>query len=111
MFLLIMALWWTSLINGINNKIDLQAEKGLDKALNYLEEYWTIKEIHNLEAAVKRVLIQISLNPELFPTAESYVDLRKALVDKKNYLVCRYNEKKQAIEIINFRGTKHKPKY
>ena len=92
-------------------KWTLQAEKGLDKVLNYLEEYWTIKEIHNLEAAVKRLLIQISLNPELFPTSETYDDLRKDLVDKNDYLVYRYNEKKQVIEIINFRGTKQKPKY
>ena len=64
-------------------KWTLQAEKGLEKVLNYLEECWTIKEIHNLEIAVKRVLIQISLSPELFPTSETYVDLRKALVDKQ----------------------------
>ena len=92
-------------------KWTLQAEKGLDKVLNYLEEYWTIKEIHNLEAAVKRLLILIILNPELFPTSETYDDLRKDLVDKNDYLVYRYNEKKQVIEIINFRGTKQKPKY
>lgn len=92
-------------------KCTLQAEKGLDKVLNYLEQYWTTKEIHNLETAIKRVLIQIRLKPELFPTSETYDDLRKALVDKNNYLVYRYNEKKQAIEIINFRGTKQKPKY
>ncbi len=92
-------------------KWTLQAEKGLDKVFNYLEEYWTIKEIHNLEAAIKRVLIQISLNPQLFPAAEIYLDLRKALVDKNNYLIYRYNEKNQVIEIINFRGTKQKPKY
>jgi plasmid stabilization system protein ParE len=65
-------------------KWTLQAEKGLDKALIYLEENWTVKEILKLEMAIKRVLFQISLNPELFPTSETYKDLRKALVDKNN---------------------------
>ena len=55
--------------------------------------------------------MQISLNPELFPNAENYKDLRKALVDKNNYLIYRYNVEKQFIEIINFRGTKQRPKY
>jgi hypothetical protein len=61
--------------------------------------------------AIKRVLFQISLNPELFPTSETYKDLRKALVDKNNYLVYRHNANKQLIESINFRGTKQRPKY
>ncbi len=92
-------------------KWTLQAEIGLDKVLIYLEECWSINEILNLEEAIKRVLIQISLNPELFPNTENYKDLRKALVDKNNYLIYRYNVEKQFIEIINFRGTKQRPKY
>lgn len=75
-------------------KWTLQAEIGLDKVLIYLEECWSINEILNLEEAIKRVLIQISLNPELFPTAENYNDCRKALVDKNNYLIYRYNVEK-----------------
>lgn len=92
-------------------KWTLQAEKGLDKVIKYLEKEWTVNEILQLEKNIDRVIYQISLNPELFPKSETYKKLYKAIVDKNNYLVYRVNIKSRSIEIINFRGTKQKPKY
>ncbi len=88
-----------------------QANKGLESVINYLEEYWTVKEILNLEVNINKVISQIIIFPDLFPKSETYKNLHKALVDKNNYLVYRVNFDKQIIAIINFRGTKQKPKY
>lgn len=88
-----------------------QANKGLESVINYLEEYWTVKEILNLEVNINKVISQIIIFPDLFSKSETYKNLHKALVDKNNYLVYRVNFDKQIIAIINFRGTKQKPKY
>jgi plasmid stabilization system protein ParE len=64
-----------------------------------------------LEKKIRQVTKQVGLNPEQFPKSETYKNLHKAIVDKNNYLVYRINAKKGAVEIVNFRGTKQKPKY
>ena len=92
-------------------KWTLQADKGLERVIKYLEAEWTVREILQLEKKIKQVTKQISLNPELFPKSETYKKLYKAIVDKNNYLVYRVNTKKGSVEIVNFRGTKQKPKY
>ena len=92
-------------------KWSLQAEKGLDKVLAYLEEEWTKSEILKLEENLQSTLNLIVKNPELFPTTDKYKNLHKALVDKNNYLIYKVNNENKRVEIINFRGTKQKPKY
>lgn len=72
---------------------------------------WTFREMLQLEKNIIQVTSQIVLFPDLYPKSETYKDLHKAIVDKNNYLVYRVNQKKNTIEIINFRGTKQKPKY
>lgn len=79
--------------------------------IEYLEAKWTFIEILQLEQNSNQVTNQISLFPDLYPKSETYKNLHKAIVDKNNYLVYRVNYKKSSIEIINFRGTKQKPKY
>lgn len=88
-----------------------QAEKGLDSVLVYLEQFWSIKEILQLEENIKQVISLIILYPELFPKSETYPFLHKAIIDKNNYLVYRINPQMRRIEIVNFRGTKQKPKH
>ena len=88
-----------------------QAEKGLDSVLLYLEQFWSIKEILQLEENIKQVTSLIILYPELFPKSEAHPLLHKAIIDKNNYLVYRINAKMRRIEIVNFRGTKQKPKH
>lgn len=88
-----------------------QAIKGFDEVVDYLEAKWTTKEILNLETKIQQVINQISLNPEQFPKSKRIQSLHKAIVDKNNYLVYRINKPSEIIEIINFRGTKQKPKY
>ncbi|KOP40258.1 type II toxin-antitoxin system RelE/ParE family toxin [Flavobacterium sp. WLB] len=88
-----------------------QAVKGFNKIVDYLEEKWTKKEILNLEDKIRQVINQINLNPDQFPKSVKNESLYKAIVDKNNYLVYRLNKESNTIEIINFRGTKQKPKY
>lgn len=88
-----------------------QAEKGLDLVLEYLEKDWTVKEILQLEEKINQVISQIILHPTLYPKSEKYKKLHKAIIDKNNYLVYRVNKQSKSIEIINFRGTKQKPRY
>ncbi|MEP6803464.1 MAG: type II toxin-antitoxin system RelE/ParE family toxin [Flavobacterium sp.] len=88
-----------------------QAVKGFNKVVDYLEAKWTIKEILNLESKIQQVINQINLNPEQFPKSIKSESLYKAIVDKNNYLVYRIYKESNIIEIINFRGTKQKPKH
>lgn len=88
-----------------------QADKGLAEVLIYLEAEWTGREILQLEKNIKQISKQISLNPEQFPKSETHKNLHKGIVDKNNYFVYRVKTQKQVIEIVNFRGTKQKPKY
>lgn len=88
-----------------------QANKGLEKVIQYLEAEWTIREILQLERKINQVVHQISLNTNLYPKTNTCENLYKALVDKNNYIIYRINKKKQIVEIVNFRGTKQKNKY
>lgn len=91
-------------------KWTFQAEKGLYEIIEYLEKEWTLKEILQLEKKINQVINQIVLNPELYPKSEKNKSLRKVVVDKNNYFVYKLNKKNKTLEIINFRGTKQKPK-
>ncbi len=88
-----------------------QAVKGFNKVVDYLEAKWTAKEILNLENKIQQEINQINLNPDQFPKSEKNKSLYKAIVDKNNYLVYSIDKKSNIITIINFRGTKQKPKH
>ncbi len=88
-----------------------QAEKGLLRVIEYLNEQWTVKEIINLEKNIENLLSRISKYPEIYPVASRYKNVHKGLVDKNNYIIYRINSSKKIIEIINFRGTKQKPTF
>ncbi len=57
---------------ALNIKWTKQANKGLNKVIEYLEQEWTFKEILNLEENIKQVTNQISVFPNLFPKSETY---------------------------------------
>ncbi|WP_026810985.1 type II toxin-antitoxin system RelE/ParE family toxin [Arenibacter latericius] len=86
-----------------------QAERGLENVIEYLEEEWTVKEIHNLEQNLQDFLIRISKYPKIYPETANYKNLHKGLVDKNNYIIYRIQPQKGQIEIINFRGTRQEP--
>ncbi|MEA1786105.1 type II toxin-antitoxin system RelE/ParE family toxin [Arenibacter sp. GZD96] len=86
-----------------------QAEKGLGKVLEYLEEEWSAKEILVLEKRILDLMERISKYPKICPPTGKYPNVHKGSVDKNNYIIYRLNPRKKSIEIINFRGTKQKP--
>lgn len=86
----------------------LQAEKGLETVLNYLEEKWTVAEILSLEQNLQSLINRISKYPKICPETSKYKNVYKGLVDKNNYIIYRIKPRKGLIEIINFRGTKQK---
>lgn len=86
-----------------------QAKDGLRNTLDYLEENWTIREILQLESNLNTLLRNISSSPLIYPNSLLASDLRKALVDKNNYLVYRVDISKKMIKIIDFRSTKSRP--
>ncbi|AEW86098.1 plasmid stabilization protein [Flavobacterium columnare NBRC 100251 = ATCC 23463] len=87
----------------------LQAEKGLENVLDYLESNWTINEIIQLEENINQVIRQIIIHPKLFPNSSKNKNVHKAIIDKNNYMVYRVNKSKKSIEIITFKSTKQKP--
>ena len=89
----------------------LQAVKGFNKVMDYLEAEWTAKEILNLENKIQQVINQIHINPEQFPKSLKSKFLYKVIVDKNNYLIYKLNKESKIVEIINFRGTKQRPKH
>jgi plasmid stabilization system protein ParE len=54
-----------------------QADKGLEKVIDYLEAEWTVREILELENKINQVTKQINLNPEQFPKSETYINHTK----------------------------------
>jgi plasmid stabilization system protein ParE len=87
-----------------------QAEKGLESVIDYLVKDWTVIEILNLEKNLQNLLNQIRKYPKICPHTGKFKNVHKGLVDKNNYIVYRFQPEKGLIEIINFRGTKQKPK-
>lgn len=67
----------------------IQADKGLEKVLEYLEEEWSVKEILNLEQNLQDLLTRIAKYPKICPVTGEYKNVHKALVDKNNYIVYR----------------------
>lgn len=51
----------------------------------------------------------IQNDPEIFPNTYKYKYIRKALIDKNNYILYQFDMTKNQLLIINFRGTKQKP--
>lgn len=86
-----------------------QADRGLDKVIEYLEKEWTVMEILNLEQNLQDLLNRISKYPKICPATGKYKNVHKGLVDRNNYIIYRIQPKKKLIEIINFRGTKQEP--
>ena len=83
-----------------------QAERGLERVINYLEENWTVMEILNLEQNLDNLLNRIKKYPKICPATGKYKNVYKGLVDKNNYIIYRLQPQKECIVIINFRGTK-----
>ena len=88
-----------------------QAEKGLEKVIDYLEKEWSEKEILKFEKQLNNLLTRISKYPKTCPPTKHYKHLRKGSVGKHNYIIYRINFDRGIIELINLRGSKQRPMY
>lgn len=68
-------------------KWTIQASNSLEELINYLEIHWSTREIKNLETKLAKTIAIISDHPDIFPASKKFPLLRKALVDKNNYLI------------------------
>lgn len=83
-----------------------EANLGLEHVLDYLEIKWTILEILNLEHKIDGKLKQISEYPLSCPAAATNPSLRKAVIDKNNFIIYRVNSAENLIHILSFDSTR-----
>ena len=86
-----------------------QASNSLENLIDYLEIHWSTREIKNFETKLAKAISIIADHPEVFPASKSFPRLRRALIDKNNYLIYSFDQINQQIIIVHFRGTKQKP--
>lgn len=72
----------------------------------YLELYFTERELKKLSAEIDKILKLISKNPELFPLSESE-GIRKVVIKKFNTMY--YQVKQNNIEILSFFSNRQNP--
>ncbi len=56
-----------------------QAENGLNKVINYLEEEWTVTEILNLEKNLNDLLNRMTKYPKICPPTGKFENVYKGL--------------------------------
>lgn len=74
-----------------------RALKGLEKVISHLREVWTEKEVLNLERSIEKILNQLKRQPQMFPATSRKPNLRKAVVDKNNYLIYQWEPGKKEL--------------
>ena len=84
------------------------ALKELEKTIEYLEENWTQKELHNLAIKIEETLGFISENPNLFQVSDIKKDVRRVVILNHNTLY--YRIQSDQVEIISFFSNRQNPK-
>ncbi len=79
----------------------------LKKTLEYLEKYWTERELKTFSAKLDHTIELISKTPEIFPSSFEKKDIRKAVVEKHNNLYYRINN--DSIEIVSLFSNRKNP--
>ena len=87
----------------------LKALEGLDEIIEYLETYWTSKEILSLEKKIEDFLTRVAKYPLIYPASGKNKALRKAVLDEHNYFVYRIKPRKNTIELVYFKANKQRP--
>jgi plasmid stabilization system protein ParE len=78
------------------------AKRTYFKALDYLAENWTKREVTNFMNEVESLLTQITDNPEMFQASRKKKNVRKALISKHNTLYYRIKPRNKELELITF---------
>jgi len=85
-----------------------EAEKTYDAIIEYLERFWTEKEIYSFVQKTFKIIDQIEKNPFQFK-ASSIPQVRAALITKHNTLFYYVNEATQTIELYTFWDNRQEP--
>lgn len=85
--------------NGYNIFWTNHALNELANTYQYLETYFTKRELKKLSEEINKILRLIAINPSLFPVSTSK-GIRKVVIRKYNTLY--YRENKTQIEILSF---------
>ena len=80
----------------------------LKNTYQYLEENWTLKELHKLSIDIERTISLIYNNKNIFPFSDK-TNIRKAVITKYNTMYYREGAEK-TIEIISFFSNRQNPK-
>ncbi|MCD4789235.1 MAG: type II toxin-antitoxin system RelE/ParE family toxin [Bacteroidales bacterium] len=78
------------------------ARKTYFSVLDYLYEYWTVKEMHSFIEKVEHVLELIKENPNLFEVSRKKKNVRKCTITPHNKLIYRVKPRKKEIDLIMF---------
>ncbi|MEL1255541.1 type II toxin-antitoxin system RelE/ParE family toxin [Flavobacterium sp. DGU38] len=84
------------------------ALKELEKTIEYLEENWTEKELHQLAIKIEETLSFISENPNLFQISDVKKSIRRVIILNHNTLYYRFQNNQ--VEIISFFSNRQSPK-
>lgn len=79
----------------------------LEKTLEYLENYWTERELRAFSSRLDHTIELISKTPEIFPSSFEKKDIRKAVVEKYSSLYYRINE--NSVEIVSLFSNRKNP--
>ena len=77
--------------------------------LEYLEQAWTEKELHNFIIEVEKLLAQIAKNPEMFQASRKKKNVRKGFITKHTTLYYRVKPRKKELELLTFWDNRQDP--
>lgn len=75
--------------------------------LDYLDEYWTYKELIKFISKTELIIKTIEKNPRIYPESEIFKGIRKAHIDKNNSMFYEIEESK--IYLLTFFDNRQNP--
>lgn len=95
--------------NGYKINWSQHALNELDAIIEFLNIYWTEKELSRFSNELEKTLAIISSNPFIFQESQSQKEVRRAVILSLNSLY--YRIKNDNIEIISIYANRKKPIY
>lgn len=86
-----------------------QAKITFFNVIDYLNKYWTIKEIVQFNRRTQITLTAIQKNPGIFPPSIKNKKIRKAIVDKNNSFYYKIDFYQQEIHLLTFFDSRQDP--
>ena len=78
--------------------------------LNYLNKEWGKNSVQNFISEVTDILMNVSINPEMFISAKKNKYIRKGIISKHISLYYRIKPRKNEIELLTFWDNRQDPR-